>query len=77
MSQNQRVSVAIPRRQRVVHAPSIGNAENPQRVVCVLAYHLLIAIEKNLLDQGIHTSWASLRDTLYWLRVSLTARIRL
>jgi transposase len=32
--------------------------------LCVLAYHLLIAIEKTLLDQGIHTSWASLRDTL-------------
>ena len=30
--------------------------------LCVLAYHLLIAIEKTLLDQGIHTSWASLRD---------------
>jgi len=29
-----------------------------------LAYHLLTAIEKTLLDQGIHTSWASLRDTL-------------
>ena len=32
--------------------------------LCVLAYHLLIAIGKTLLDQGIHTSWASLRDTL-------------
>ncbi len=32
--------------------------------LCVLAYHLLIAIEKALLDQGIHTSWASVRDTL-------------
>jgi hypothetical protein len=30
----------------------------------VLAYHLLIAIEKTLLDHGIHTSWASVRDTL-------------
>lgn len=30
----------------------------------VLAYHLLIAIEKTLLDQAIHTSWASLRDAL-------------
>jgi hypothetical protein len=29
-----------------------------------LAYHLLVSIEKTLLDQGIHTSWASLRDTL-------------
>jgi transposase len=32
--------------------------------VCLLAYHLLTAIEKTLLDQGIHTSWASVRDTL-------------
>lgn len=30
----------------------------------LLAYHLLTAIEKTLLDQDIHTSWASLRDTL-------------
>jgi transposase len=32
--------------------------------LCVLAYHLLIAIEKTLLNQAIHTSWANLRDTL-------------
>lgn len=32
--------------------------------LCVLAYHLLIAIEKTLLDQGIHTSWPTVRDTL-------------
>ncbi len=32
--------------------------------LCVLAYHLLIAIEKTLLDQAIHTSWANVRDTL-------------
>jgi transposase len=32
--------------------------------LCVLAYHLLIAIEKTLLDQAIHTSWASLRQAL-------------
>lgn len=32
--------------------------------LCVLAYHLLIAIEKTLLDHGIHTSWPSVRDTL-------------
>jgi len=31
---------------------------------CVLAYHLLVAIEKTLLDQGVHTSWWSLRRTL-------------
>lgn len=32
--------------------------------LCVLAYHLLIAIEKTLLDQAIHTSWATVRDAL-------------
>jgi len=32
--------------------------------LCVLAYHLLVAIEKTLLDQGQHTSWATVRDTL-------------
>ena len=32
--------------------------------LCLLAYHLLTAIEKTLFDQGIHTSWASLRDAL-------------
>lgn len=30
----------------------------------VLAYHLLVAVEKTLLDQGVHTSWASVRDAL-------------
>ena len=32
--------------------------------LCVLAYHLLVSIEKTLLDQNIHTSWASVRETL-------------
>jgi transposase len=32
--------------------------------LCVLAYHLLVAIETTLLSQGIHTSWATVRDTL-------------
>ena len=32
--------------------------------LCVLAYHLLIAIEKTLLDQGVHTSWATVREQL-------------
>lgn len=30
----------------------------------LLAYHLLVAIEKTLLDQGVHTSWKSVRDAL-------------
>jgi transposase len=32
--------------------------------LCVLAYHLLVSIEKRFLDQGIHTSWWSLRQEL-------------
>jgi transposase len=32
--------------------------------LCILAYHLLAAIEKRFLDQGIHTSWWSIRQQL-------------
>lgn len=32
--------------------------------LCVLAYHLLVAIEKKFLDQGTHTSWWTLRQQL-------------
>jgi transposase len=32
--------------------------------LCVLAYHLLVAIEKRCLDSGWHTSWATLREHL-------------
>ncbi len=32
--------------------------------LCVLAYHLLVAIEKRFLDRGVHTSWWSLREQL-------------
>ena len=32
--------------------------------LCVLAYHLLVAIEMTLLRQEIHTSWATVRDLL-------------
>jgi transposase len=30
--------------------------------LCVLAYHLMVAIETTLLNQGIHTSWATVRE---------------
>jgi hypothetical protein len=30
--------------------------------LCILAYHLLVAIETTLLNQGIHTSWATVRE---------------
>jgi transposase len=32
--------------------------------LCVLAYHLLVAIEKRFLDQGLHTSWWTIRQQL-------------
>jgi len=32
--------------------------------LCILAYHLLVAIEKTLLDRGLHISWATVRDIL-------------
>jgi len=32
--------------------------------LCILAYHLQVAVEKTLLDQGVHTSWATVRETL-------------
>ena len=32
--------------------------------LCVLAYHLLVAIEKRFLDKGVHTSWWTLRQEL-------------
>ena len=32
--------------------------------LCVLAYHLLVAIETTLLNQDVHTSWATVRETL-------------
>jgi transposase len=32
--------------------------------LCVLAYHLLAAVEHRFLQAGIHTSWATIRDQL-------------
>jgi transposase len=32
--------------------------------LCVLAYHLLVSIEKMFLDAGVHSSWATLREQL-------------
>ena len=32
--------------------------------LCLLAYHLLVRVEKMFLDQGVHASWASLREQL-------------
>jgi hypothetical protein len=32
--------------------------------LCVLAYHLMVAIETTLLNRGVHTSWSTVRQTL-------------
>ena len=32
--------------------------------LCLVAYHLLVAIEKTLLDHDVHISWQTLRDKL-------------
>jgi hypothetical protein len=32
--------------------------------LCVLAYHLLVAIENTVLDRGVRTSWWSIRQIL-------------
>ena len=40
----------------------------------MLAYHLLVCIERAFLDQGIHTSWESLRRQLSTHQV-VTARL--
>lgn len=47
----------------------------PRRVdthifLCVMAYHILVAIEKTLRDKGVHTSLATVRERLKTHRVS-------
>jgi transposase len=42
--------------------------------LCVLAYHLLVCIERAFLDAGVHTSWATLREQLSTHQV-LTVRL--
>jgi serine/threonine protein kinase len=32
--------------------------------LCLLAFHLLVTIDKTLLDNTVHTSWATVRETL-------------
>src|SRR5215467_3018837 len=38
--------------------------------VCLLAFHLLVAIEQTLLDEKVHTSWATVREALKTHQVS-------
>lgn len=38
--------------------------------LCVMAYHILVAIEKRLREKGVHTSLATVRDQLKTHRIS-------
>jgi hypothetical protein len=47
--------------------PIFHHLEKPTQThvfLCVLAYHLLVAIEKRFLERGMHTSWWTLRQQL-------------
>jgi hypothetical protein len=49
------------------HAADLSSPRAPRQThifLCVLAYHMLVAIEKRFLDHGVHTSWATLREQL-------------
>jgi len=46
------------------HLSSQGVPRRSPHFPGVLAYHLLTAIEKTLLDGGVHTSWAAVREQL-------------
>jgi len=48
----------------------LGHRTQTHIFLCVLAYHLLAAIEKRFLDRGIHTSWWTIRQTLSTHQVS-------
>lgn len=52
-----------PLRERPIFHHKEGRVE-AHIFLCVLAYHLLISIEKTLLDADVHTSWATVRETL-------------
>lgn len=52
-----------PLRERPIFHHKEGRVE-AHIFLCVLAYHLLLSIEKTLLDRGVHTSWVSVREAL-------------
>jgi len=52
-----------PLRERPIFHHKEGRVEG-HIFLCVLAYHLLISIEKTLLEAGVHTSWATVREML-------------
>ena len=52
----------------------LGRRVETHIFLCVLAYHLLVCIERAFLEQGIHTSWETLRSQLSTHQV-VTVRI--
>jgi transposase len=56
-------SMKSPLRERPIFH-HLKNRTQTHIFLCVLAYHLLVAIEKRFLDQGIHTSWWTIRQEL-------------
>ena len=46
----------------IVH--QLPNRTQTHIFLCVLAYHLLVAIEKRFLDRHLHTSWWTIRQEL-------------
>ena len=76
-----RIYIALTRAESAFRSMKSPLAERPifhhleQRVearifLCLLAYHLLVAIETTLLRQGVHTSWATVRDALATREIS-------
>jgi len=59
-----------PLGERPVFHHKEGRAE-AHIFLCVLAYHWLISIEKTLVNEGVHTSWATVRETLRTHRVNM------
>jgi transposase len=52
-----------PLRERPIFHHKEGRVE-AHVFLCVLAYHLLLSIEKTLLNGGVHTSWVTVREAL-------------
>jgi hypothetical protein len=62
-----RVEAAFRAMKKLMERPIFHHLEHRVQThifLCVLAYHLLAAIEKRCQDQGVHTSWATLREQL-------------
>jgi hypothetical protein len=52
-----------PLAERPIHHHKEGHVE-AHIFPCVLANHLLVSMDKTLLDQDVHTSWATVRGML-------------